>query len=129
MDAPSYVEKAIAAALKTSPEVAAACAGRVYPLKMPQGTMLPAVVYHRTHTSPDHTLSGYSSEGVVIMVNSFALTYEVAKELALAVRAVLAASPIKAVLRNEVDLTQVDSEVTCIMAEYLCQQSGGYEHG
>lgn len=129
MIAPLYIEKAIAVALKASPEVSAACAGRVYPLKIPQGTKLPAVVYQRTYSSPDYTLQGYSSEGVVLMLNSFALTYEAAKELALAVRSVLAGAPINAILRNEIDLHEENADVFCISAEYLCQQTGGYCHG
>ena len=129
MAAPLYIEKAIAAALKASPEVSAVCAGRVYPLKIPQGTMLPAVVYQRTYSSPDYTLQGYSSEGVVLMLNSFALTYEAAKELALAVRSVLAGAPINAILRNELDLHEESADVFCISAEYLCQHTGGYCHG
>ena len=129
MAAPLYIEKAIAAALKASPEVSAVCAGRVYPLKIPQGTKLPAVVYQRTYSSPDYTLQGYSSEGVVLMLNSFALTYEAAKELALAVRSVLAGAPVNAILRNEIDLHEESADVFCISAEYLCQQTGGYCHG
>ena len=129
MIAPLYIEKAIAVALKASPEVSATCAGRVYPLKIPQGTKLPAVVYQRTYSSPDYTLQGYSSEGVVLMLNSFALTYEAAKELALAVRSVLAGAPINAILRNEIDLHEENADVFCISAEYLCQQTGGYCHG
>ena len=126
MAAPVYIEKAIAAALKAAPEVSALCSGRVFPLKIPQGTRLPAVVYQRTHSSPDYTLAGYCSEGVVLMVNSFALTYEAAKELALAVRAAMAAEPVSAIFRTEADLYQDTAEVFCVSAEYLCQQTGGY---
>jgi len=129
MAAPIYIEKAIAATLKASPEVTAACAGKVYPLKIPQGTKLPAVVYQRIYSSPDYTLQGYTSEGVVIMLNSFALTYKAAKELALAVRSALAAAPINAILRNENDLYEENAGVFCVSAEYLCQQTGGYCHG
>ena len=129
MAAPEFIEKTVATALKSSPEVTAACAGRVYPLKIPQGTLLPAVVYQRTYSSPDYTLQGYSSEGVVLMLNSFALTYGAAKELALAVRSALAAAPVNAILRNETDLYEENADVFCISAEYLCQQTGGYCHG
>lgn len=129
MAAPAYIEKAVAAALKASPDVSAICAGKIFPLKIPQGKKLPAVVYQRTFTSPDHTLSGYASEGVVLMVNSFAMTYEQAKELALAVRSVMAAAPLNAILRNEKDFHEDNAEVACVSAEYLCQQPGGFCHG
>lgn len=129
MAAPVYIEKIVAAALKASPAVQAACSGRVYPLHIPQGTILPAVVYQRVYTSPDHTLSGYTSEGVLLMVNSFAATYAAAKDLALAVRAAMAATPLNAILRNEMDLFDENAGVAFVTAEYLCQQSGGFCHG
>ena len=129
MAAPVYIEEAVAAALKDSPGVTAICSGRVYPLKIPQGTVLPAVVYQRFYTGPDHTLQGYTTEGVSIMLNSFALNYDTAKELALAVRAVMAAAPLNAVLRNEIDLHEENADAFCVSAEYFCQQSGGFCHG
>lgn len=129
MPAPAYIEKAVAAILKASPDVKAICAGRVYALKIPQGTILPAVVYQRIHSSPDYTLSGYTSESVSLMVNSFALAYDEAKKLALAVRSALSAAPLNALLCNETDLFEDSAEIACVSAEYLCQQSGGYCHG
>jgi hypothetical protein len=126
MAAPVYIEKAVAAALKASPDVSALCSGRVYPLKIPQGKKLPAVVYQRTHSSPDYTLSGYTSEGVVIMVNCFALHYEAAKELALAVRGAMADAPLNAIFESELDVLNETGDVYCIHAEYRCRQTGGY---
>lgn len=129
MAAPLYIEKAVAAALKSSPDVKAICAGRVFPLKIPQGTKLPAIVYQRIHSSPDHTLAGYASEGVTLMVNCFAMTYGQAKELALAVRSALAAAPLNAVFDGDQDLLNENGDVFCVNAEYICQQTGGYCHG
>lgn len=126
--APDYIEKIIAAALKASPEVRLACNGRIYPLKMPQGTKLPAAVYQRIYTGPDHTLQGYGSEGVVIRINSFALTYEAAKKLAMAVRMVMAGAPVGAILQDETDLHEETADVFCVSAEYFCQQKGGFCH-
>ncbi len=129
MHPPVLVEVAIAAALTASPEVKAICSGRVYPVKIPQGTKLPAVVYQRTYSSPDYTLSGYTSEGVTIMVNCFAMKYEQAKELALAVRSALAVAPLNAIFDGDQDLLNETGDVFCVSAEYLCQQTGGYCHG
>lgn len=129
MATPVYIEKVVAAALKASPEVKAFCAGRVYPLQIPQGTILPAVVYQRTYSSPDYTLGGYGSEGVLLMINSFAATYAAAKDLALAVRAAMAAAPLNAIWRNEMDLLDENIGATCVTAEYLVQQTGGYCYG
>ena len=129
MAAPELIEKAVATALKSSPDVKANCGGRVFPLKIPQGTKLPAVVYQRTYSSPDYTLSGYTSEGVTIMVNCFAMKYEQAKELALAVRSALAVAPLNAIFDGDQDLLNETGDVFCVSAEYLCQQTGGYCHG
>jgi hypothetical protein len=129
MATPVYIEQAVEAALKASPEILALCAGRVHPLRLPQGAMLPAVTYQRTDSIPDNTLRGYGSESVVLTVNSFAAIYEEAKELALAVRAVMAAPPINAILRKEIDLLEEHITVPCVSAEYLIQQSGGHCHG
>jgi hypothetical protein len=126
---PGYVEEAVADALKASPAVSELCPGGVHPLKIPQKTKLPAIVYQRTYTSPDYTLSGYTSEAVVLMVNCFAMTWTDAKKLAMAVRSVMAAAPVHALLRDEIDLYEENAGAACISAEYLCQQSGGFCHG
>lgn len=124
---PKYIEQRIIAALKAAPEVSALCCGRVFPLRIPQGVKLPAVVVQRTYSSPDYTLAGYSSESAVLMVNSFSLIWEKAKELALAVRGAMAAE--KAILRNETDVHEHNNDAFCISAEYVCQQSGGFDYG
>lgn len=129
MAAPELIEKTVATALKVSPETQAICAGRVYPLKIPQGAKLPAIVYQRVHSSPDHTLAGYTSEGVTIMVNCFAMQYEAAKDLALVVRSALAAAPLNAVFDGDQDLLNEDGDVFCVSANFICQQTGGYCHG
>lgn len=129
MTAPVYIEEAVLAALEAAPEVAAICADHIYPLELTQGTELPAVVVQRIYSSPDHTLSGYTSESVTLMVNCFALDYWQAKELALAVRSALAATPLNAVFDGDQDLLNETGDVFCVSAEYLCQQTGGYCHG
>ena len=124
-----YVEKAVAAALNASPDVQAACGGRVFPVKIPQGTLLPVAVYQRAFTGPDHTLCGYTSEAVTVAVKCFAESYEEAKALARAVRLALAAPPVSALLRDELDLFESDGGVFCIHAEYAVRQHGGYING
>jgi hypothetical protein len=128
MAAPVYIEQLIVAALKASPKVAGVCAGRVYPLKIPQGTILPAVVYQRISSRPDYTLQGYGSEGVDMMINCFALTYAAAKDLSLAVRKAMAGAPLNAIFDGDRDLLNENGDVFCTSAEYRCQQTGGYCH-
>ena len=126
---PEYIESAVNAALRADEAVKAICSGRVHPLKIPQGTLLPAIVYQRVYSNPQSTLQGYSSESVTIMINSFALTYSEAKELALAVRGALAGEPLSAMFFSERDLLNDTGDVFCISAEYACMQHGGYCHG
>ena len=123
---PEYVEKAVAAALEASPDVSALCAGRVYPLKLPQGALFPAVVYRRTQSAPHQTLAGYTGETVTVTVNSYAMTYEEVKALALAARRVMASAPLGAVLSTERDVSEDGVDAFCVSAEYLCQQYGGF---
>lgn len=129
MSKPEYIEQVIIAALKESQVVAAICSGRVYPVRIPQGVKMPVVAIQRTYSGPDMTLSGYSSESVMVMVNCFALTWEQAKNLALAVRESMAARPVNAILRDEFDLFENTHGVFCVNAEYICQQSGGFGYG
>lgn len=129
MAAPELIEKVVVTTLKSSPAAKAICAGRVFPLKIPQGAKLPAIVYQRVHSSPDHTLAGYTSEGVTIMVNCFATKYEAAKDLSLIVRSALAAAPLHAVFNGDKDLLNEDGNVFCVSANFICQQTGGYCHG
>jgi hypothetical protein len=129
MTTPVYIEQTVAAALKASAQVAALVADRVYPVKAPHGTTMPAVTYQRTDSSPNYTLQGYGSESVTLTLNSLATTYEQAKELAIAVRAVMTAAPVKAVVQKEVDLNDEEIEDPCVSTEYLVQQSGGHNHG
>lgn len=128
MASPAYIEKLVVAMLKGDAEVHKICAGRIYPLKIPQGTRLPAVVYQRFYSNPDYHLRGYDSEAVSLMVNSFCLTYEKTKELALAVRSVMAKAPINAILENEIDLYEDGADAFCINAQFLVQQSGGFDY-
>ena len=131
MTAPAYIEKMVASVLRSSKEISDICGGKcnVFPLKIPQGAELPAVVFQRITSSPDYTLQGYSSEGVDIMINCFALTYEKAKELALAVRKAMSAAPLNAIFDSERDLLNETGDVFCVNAEYKCQQTGGYCYG
>jgi hypothetical protein len=115
-----YIEQTVADALNASAKIAALCNDRVFPLKLPQGAMLPAIVYRRESGRPEYTLQGCSCESVVLALNSYALTYEEAKELALAVRGVMTMPPLRAILQKDTDLYEENVEIPCVRAEYLC---------
>jgi len=126
---PEYIETAVNTALRDDADIKSICPSRVFPLKLPQGTLLPAVVYQRVYSRPDTTLLGYSSEGVTMMINSFALTYAEAKDVALAVRGAMSRAPVSALFMGDRDLMNETGDVFCISAEYDCRQLGGYCHG
>lgn len=129
MATPVYIEQAVAAALKASPEVGALADDRVYPLHLPQGATLPAIVYQRIESTPNNTLRGYGSESVTLALHSYAQAYEQAKELALAARGVMAAAPLLAMAMKEADAYDEKVELPRVSVEYLVQQSGGHDHG
>lgn len=126
MSGPVWIEQTVEAVLRGNDDLFAIVAGRVYPLKIPQGTILPCVVFQRLYSSPEMTLLGYSSENVIMMVNSFGLSYGQAKTVAMAVRKALAAPPLQAIFRTDQDLYDDSSKTYCVTAEYLCTQSGGF---
>jgi len=128
MAVPERIEPAINASLRADVDIQAICENRVYHLKIPQGTILPAVVHQRVYSSPYNTLMGYGSEGVTLMLNSFAVTWDEAKDLALAVRGAMSREPICAIFLNERDIMNETGDVFCISAEYACHQLGGYCH-
>ncbi len=124
--ATAYIERTVADALTASAEVGALVANRVYPLTLPQGGGMPAVVYQRVESSPNYTMQGYGSETVTLALSSFAGTYAEMKDLALAVRGVMTAMPFRAVVLKEADVCAEESELPHVRTEYLIQQTGGY---
>ncbi len=119
------IEQAIADALISSAEVGALISGRVYPVTLPPGATLPALVYRRIESVPQYTLQGYGSESVTLALESFAETYAEVKELAFAVRGVMTAVPFMAMVMKEADVRGENGELPCVRTEYLVQQTGG----
>ena len=126
MAVPEFVETVAAAALEASPEVAVLTGDRIYPLKLPQGATLPALVYQRTESKPQGALDGYASEAVTLTVNSFALDYSTAKALALAVRETMSEPPLSAVFSGDQDMQVEGVDAFCVSAKFICQQYGGF---
>ncbi len=123
--ASEFIEEAAAQALRGAPETSPLCAGRIYPVRLPHGTELPAATYRRVQTRPAGSFAGDVSEEVVLKITSVAVAYEEAKRLARAVRMVMA-SQVGAVLRDEKDVdNDNDSDAYCVCAEYLCRQGWG----
>lgn len=109
--------------------VASIVEARVYPLKIPQGTVLPCVTYQRYSSAPHMTLCGYGSETVTLLIVAYAVKYGQAKALANAVRAAMAGNPVNAVLRSDRDLYHEEADAYSVHMEFIVYQSGGYYHG
>lgn len=84
------IEKAARAILTADGTVSGLVATRVYPIKRPQGTALPAVIYElASETVNDALPSQGSLKRARLSVQSFASTYGGVKTLAAAIRAAL----------------------------------------
>ena len=125
----AWAETTVVAALLESEAVTDIAGNRVYPLKIPQGTLLPSVVYQRYSSAPNMALLGYTSELVVMLVVAYAKKYGEAKSLALAVRAAMAAEPLKAVIRSDRDIYYEEADAYGVHMEFVCEQTGGYCYG
>jgi hypothetical protein len=86
------MEGALIDLVKTDTAIDAVVAGRVYPARRPQGSAYPAIVVTRISGSP-----GYADDGEIglqharVQVDSMAMTYTAAKDLAQLVRTRLSA--------------------------------------
>lgn len=84
------IEKGLYALLAATPGVTALCSTRIYPRKSPQKADKPYVVYQRKRNSRPRYLT--TSSGVAdatLQVDCLATTYDAAKALGEAVRAVV----------------------------------------
>ena len=87
------IETAVVAALLADATVAGLVGEGIYPMAVPQGAPVPAIVYQRIFTGPLHTLVGdEGSDDVRLQLSCWAPSYAVAKALAAAARAALTAA-------------------------------------
>ena len=78
-------EGAIRAAILASAPVAAMVGTRVYPMMLPQGPTLPAIVYQRISTVPDMLVEGPGFAPIRMQLSMWATTFDGARTLADAV--------------------------------------------
>lgn len=87
-----FMEGALIDLIKNDPAIAAVVGDRVYPARRPQGVPYPSIVVTRISGQP-----GYADDGEIglqhgrVQVDSTALTYTAAKDLAQLVRTLLSA--------------------------------------
>ena len=83
-----FVEHDIVARLKANVAIDAMISGKkIYPLSLPQNAPLPAVVYQKISSVPGYNIEG--ENGITtdrIQIDSWAESYETAKELAHLIR-------------------------------------------
>ncbi|MGG7567901.1 tail completion protein gp17 [Rhodovulum sp. DZ06] len=119
------MEAALIAALLSAPGVSALAGTRVWPLRRPQGSDLPAVTLRRISGAPLQSHDGPASLARArVQVDVWAHSYAAAKALRGAVAAVLdaAATPageIRAVRRlDERDLSEADGRLVRISLDF-----------
>lgn len=82
---------------------------RCYPMQMPQGSALPAIVYSRVASNPQNRLQGGASiDQVRIQVDIYATTYKQTKDLATQVRTAMESADFKATLQSDEDFYEPD---------------------
>lgn len=103
------IEKDLFDTLKNDATVAGLVGTRIYPLHMPQGVPMPAVVYQRISTTPINSLDGDTGvDAVRMQVSCWAATYLASRALSDAVRAAVTGN-MPAV--TEMDMTDRDDEL------------------
>lgn len=88
------IEQSLYNALAADSELQRLLTGRIYPVLIPQGTKLPALVYHQVSGVPyNHMGAGFGLSRVRIRLDIWAKSYADAKDIAEAVKAAVAAAP------------------------------------
>lgn len=83
-------ESSLRAALLAAPAVSALVGTRVYPMLLPQSPTLPAIVYQRISSVPDHLLGEQSWRAPCrVQLSLWASTYDAMRALTIAVEAAL----------------------------------------
>lgn len=84
---------------------------RIYPMTMPQGYALPAIVYSRVSTTPVTSLDGDTGvDSVRFEISCYAKTLLEAKQLATAVRAAINASELKSIPVMWIDMQDPETK-------------------
>lgn len=120
----NYIESDVSTALVNCVELTKICKNKIYPLKVPQGVSLPAVVYHRIFTGPLNTLLGYASERVLMQISSYSLNFGEVKRIASAVRHALEAPPLNGVFEGEHDHLATNGDVYVVSTKFYFLQRG-----
>lgn len=118
------IEATIYATLKNDAGVTALVSSRIYPVVMPEGTALPAVVYQRISTNPVASLDGDSGLDLVRMqISSWGKSYSSAKVLAAAVRtSLVGANALKLRTESEQDDYDPETRLHRVISDFIVWQ-------
>lgn len=99
------IQPQIVVILSADESVSSLAGSRIYPLRIPQRAVLPAVVYQKIGVTPINSLDGDSGLDIVrLQVSCWAQTYAQAADLASAVRQALTNAPtLKCLTEFEID--------------------------
>lgn len=95
---------------------------RIFPVVMPQGSVLPAITYHETANSPVNTLAGKTGlENPTFAINSWATSHKTANTLSKAVSSAMdGVRTFRALLINEIDVYDPEIDVFAKAQTYSC---------
>lgn len=97
--------------------------GRVYPLVLPDITILPAIIYQRVSSVPINSLDGDSGlDSVRMQISTWAATYKEAKTLSASVRSALDSSTMKIVTENDTDDYEPETKRFRVITDYVVWQ-------
>ncbi len=93
--------------------------GRVYPLVIPEKSVMPAITYLRIAYTPENTLDGGATiDQIRIQVDTYANTYAESKTLANSVRSVMESASFKGTLQSDQDLFEPDVKLYRVTQDY-----------
>jgi len=104
------IQAQIFTALAESADIIALADDRIYPVRLPRDSVLPAVVYQIPNIEPISSMSGDSGiDNATVQIVSWAKDYSKAHELAFAVRKALSESGLRIITESQNDDEDLDT--------------------
>jgi hypothetical protein len=92
---------------------------KIYPLKAPQNTSYPFIVYQRISTNPDYTLGGFANlSNVSIQFDCYATDHAGIRTLSSALHTAMQAATFKNILDNDMDFIDPDLDGYRVTQDY-----------
>ena len=92
---------------------------KIYPLKAPQNTSFPFIVYQRITTAPDYSLSGFANlSNVTIQFDAYATNHSGVRTLSSALHTAMQSATFKNILENDMDFLDPDLDGYRVTQDY-----------